>query len=250
MRKVSGTFLLAAFLCGCSIKADRSECPCIMSLVLSGNPDEMVTVIAGNSDIDFRGTIFARDGVCESEIPRGSLDMRILCGLNNCTVDNENVIVPEGKEMDEVYAWSGNVAALGETVSVEARMKKQFAFIHIRLVDGDEEPLLYSFLLEGNSCGFDMGSFDPVAGRFSCTVSPVIGEYYRVGVPRQFDDTLILRIWDTGAKIPLGKYISEIGYDWKSESLEDIYVDIDYLRCQVGVIVREWECGAEFSFEI
>ena len=47
-------------------------------------------------------------------------------------------------------------------------------------------------------------------------------------------------------RFPLGEYIRQLGYNWNTEELQDIYVSIDLVRGLVNVSVEDWEEGMQF----
>ena len=106
------------------------------------------------------------------------------------------------------------------------------------------------FLVEGNSCGFDLLDFSPVEGKFRCTPFPREGEsIVTFRVPRQGDNSLAVTIRPEGSpahRFPLGEYIDRLGYNWKTEELQDIYVAIDLVRGLIDVRVADWEEGTTF----
>ena len=106
------------------------------------------------------------------------------------------------------------------------------------------------FQVEGNSCGFDLLDFSPVAGKFRCEPRPLEGEsIVTFRVPRQGDNSLAVTIHPEGSttnRFPLGEYIDRLGYSWKTEELQDIYVAIDLARGLVDVRVADWEEGTTF----
>ena len=111
------------------------------------------------------------------------------------------------------------------------------------------------FLVEGNSCGFDLLDFSPVEGKFRCEPVPSAGPGTGAGtivpfrIPRQGDTGLTVTIQPAGsvpARFPLGEFIDRLGYDWKTEELQDIYVSVDLARGLVDIRVADWEEGTSF----
>ena len=68
-------------------------------------------------------------------------------------------------------------------------------------------------------------------------------------IPRQEDNELAVTIHPEGsvpARFPLGDYIDRLGYNWKTEELQDIYVAIDLARGLIDIRVADWEEGTTF----
>jgi hypothetical protein len=63
-------------------------------------------------------------------------------------------------------------------------------------------------------------------------------------IPRQADDSLTVNIQPEDAPsacFPLGEYIRQLGYNWKAEELQDIFLSIDLVRGLVDLRVADWE---------
>ena len=68
-------------------------------------------------------------------------------------------------------------------------------------------------------------------------------------IPRQGDTKLTVTIQPeeaAAARFLLGEYIDRLGYNWKAEELQDIYVSVDLVRGLADVRVADWEEGAVF----
>jgi hypothetical protein len=128
--------------------------------------------------------------------------------------------------------------------------RKQFATVFLDIRKSADVVRNCRFLVEGNSCGFDLLDFSPVEGPFRCEPAPREGEsIVTFRVPRQGDNSLAVTIRpeeSVPARFPLGEYIDRLDYNWKTEELQDIYVAIDLARGLVDVQVADWEEGTTF----
>jgi hypothetical protein len=158
--------------------------------------------------------------------------------------------IPPGSESDSLYAWSGEVDATGDLAQASVTFRKQFATVFLDIRKSPDIVRSCRFLVEGNSCGFDLLDFSPVYGPFRCEPSPQEGEsVVTFRVPRQGDNGLTVTIRPEGsapARFPLGEYIDRLGYSWKTEELQDIYVAVDLARGLIDVRVADWEEGTTF----
>jgi hypothetical protein len=69
-------------------------------------------------------------------------------------------------------------------------------------------------------------------------------------IPRQADDSLTITITPEDAptvRFPLGEYIRQLGYNWKAEELQDIFLSIDLARGLVDLRVADWDEKTEFQ---
>lgn len=158
--------------------------------------------------------------------------------------------IPPGSEADSLYAWSGEVDATGDLAYASVTFRKQFATVFLDIRKSADVVRACRFLVEGNSCGFDLLDLSPVEGKFRCEPRPRAGEsIVTFRVPRQGDESLAVTIHPEGsvpARFPLGAYIDRLGYSWKTEELQDIYVAIDLARGLVDLRVADWEEGTTF----
>ena len=158
--------------------------------------------------------------------------------------------IPPGYEADSLYAWAGEVDATGDLAYASVTFRKQFATVFLDIRKSADVVRNCRFLVEGNSCGFDLLDFSPVEGPFRCEPVPREGEsIVTFRVPRQGDNSLAVTIRpeeSVPARFPLGEYIDRLGYNWKTEELQDIYVAIDLARGLVDVRVADWEEGTTF----
>ena len=251
-----------ALLCSCSIKEDRRECPCYLELV----PDErmeacpqgrlMVSVFEGERT-EFR-TVFTPRQVDESDygdisLKRGYVDVNALWGVFHGVVRGFNYMLPEGSQMDSLYASTRRgVDATGETAKASIFDAKQFCTIVIKLLpEGEESP--FELLFRGNVAGLDLRTLRPAHGVFRSSAQKQGPSLFSLRVPRQDDASLMLDFLQddkTVFSFELGRCILEMGYDWTAESLEDIELEIDYAHASISVIVGGWEMSWAYSIEI
>lgn len=151
--------------------------------------------------------------------------------------------------MAELYACAADIDATSETASSRAELLKQFALLHLNIKCLESGKRNTEVCVTGNCDGMNVTTLTPHKGPFSVKFNPVFGEYCRVCLPRQYDNSLQLHI-DGYNTINLGKCIADSGYDWKTPSLEDIYVDIDVVSSTMDVKIASWELGDTISFKL
>ena len=115
---------------------------------------------------------------------------------------------------------------------------------------GEEE---YDYRIRANSCGIRLRDRASVRGAFSAVAdNPWTGSVYAVTMPRQNDydavldilcheETKMFTVDDYVSEIKLGAVMKASGYDWTKDSLDDIYVTIDFARATVSVGIEQWE---------
>ena len=248
----------------CSVKEDRGPCPCHLQVSFT-DPDAAgeAELLGWRDDRVFRDRIRIEDArpAWTKPVPKGMLTISACTGIRKAFAEGHQMRIPQGSEADSLYAWFGEVDATGDLAYARVTFRKQFATVFLDIRKSAEVVRSCRFLVEGNACGFDLLNFSPVEGRFRCEVAPSVSSSTATGnsdgtivtfrVPRQGDAGLTVTITPEGsapARFPLGEYIERIGYNWKTEELQDIYVSIDLSRGLIDVRVEDWEDGAEFQF--
>ena len=218
-------------LTACSVKENRSDCPCWLT-VRASYPNEVVSVWYGTR------TLFEDlDGQqVDLQVPRGTVD--VLASRGRFTVE-------EGHQMDELFASVSHVDTQAEEVEVIPYLHKQFATVYVEFKDTEDGRVPHTLRVDGNVKGADKRTLQPVPGVFRCTPEESSGGGYELRVPRQKDDSLVLRRFDAEgsefAPIPLGQIIKMAGFDWSEESLGDVSVLADIPAMTFQITVMDWE---------
>ncbi len=234
----------------CSVKADRAECPLLLHLsVDGGDEDNMLAYLVREGEPPcLLGSLTRMDGraECDFEIPRGKSALAVFSGIHSCSVEESGVVADSIGTMDDVFAFSADLDSDSELICCRGTLHRQTAFLHLRVVESSEKDYPFEIGLRSNSLGISFEGLAPISGDFLCRIHPLIGEDYRVCLPRQRDDSLVMEFFEkTKAtavdSIPLGELIAESGYDWTAVDLGDIFVDIDFRDISVSVNVLPWD---------
>ncbi len=244
--------MYALCLVSCSIKTDRTACPGLVCLTARGGDEDLMQVYASGVSSCYEGQM-SKDGETAGlsfDIERGAVLLNVMSGLHSCSLEDDKVLIEQGEEMDEIYAYSDSIGVYSDLVEVACTLHKQFAQLYLTIIESETSTYPFYVKIKGNVCGMDRYSLSPVRGAFSRMIHPVIGEYHKICLPRQEDDSLELEFYDKdftkadGApvdKLALGDYIKASGYDWTSEDLQDLYVNVDYSDAGVSVRICDWE---------
>lgn len=239
--------LTMAFAISCSIKEDRTDCPCSLVLDFSEIDTALVKSLDVLATCDgvmlFRDSISARDFKNEfiRDVPHGDVRLNVWC-IGEKRIDNEHgVVIPYGCECPLLYMKSFVADTRGEVCRETVKVHKNFCRLTV-LVEGIEDPL-YSLTFKGNVDGYSLDGL-PSEGDFSCVAYPGENGDLQAGLPRQTDASLVLEV-DDGTSVlktfALGEYIVNGGYDWTAEELEDLTVTLDYQITYIKVIVSGWD---------
>lgn len=242
-------FSIIQGLVSCTVKEDRSVCPCILEVCFSDSDRiKGPVLLAGWAEARVFEEYIAADDCLETytrKVPRTMISFGAVDGISDCVYDGHSAIIPAGKECDSLYAFVDRIDCTGEKALTSVVLHKQFATVNLLFPDDAVDAQEYSFIVESGSCGIDVLTCRPVEGAFRFEPELQAGGAARFRLPRQGDEALSLTVLHlpSGASVrfPLGKYISSVGYDWEAADLQDIYITLDLVRGRVSVGVSEWE---------
>lgn len=254
MRRVILMLIGVAFIGGCSIKEDRTGCPCRLVLDFSGIDTNLVrslNVLATlGGDVVFSDKVDMLDFGTEyvRNVPHGELQINVWCVGEERIDEQRGVVIPYGCECPPLYMRSFVADTRGEFCSETVHVYKNFCRLAV-LVEGVEE-LPYSLTFKGNVDGYGLDG-SPSVGDFSCVAYPGEKGNLWAGIPRQVDASLVLDI-DDGTSVvktfALGEYIINGGYDWGAVELEDLTVTLDYQLTYINITIKEWD--KEYSYSV
>ena len=267
---MAGMLLLSS----CSVKEDRSGCPCWMAVEMPeqvghdggqvDNDDCVVLRLRGNSDEDevdyafkMTETVNTEVGALEYEVPRGSVGVSVI-GMPDrvghdgiAGYDGDEIRIPVGEQMDSLYGFFRMFYTRCESVLCDVELHKEFCTVSFTLgEDGYTSP--YDIEVWGNVAGVSAWDLMPLKGKFRYAPVQKNG-VYQVRVPRQEDNSLEMvmlempdQVEHDGERVvvdrlPLGEYIARSGYDWTAEDLADVNVALDLEMQQVMITVSGWD---------
>ena len=250
---LTGLAALVIACSGCTVKEDRGPCPCYLQVSFT-DPEEAgaAQLLGWNGSPLFRERV--RIEACRpcwsKPVEKGILTVSACKGIDKTVPELHQITIPIHCQADSLYACFEEVDATGDVATARMTLRKQFATVFLDIQKPAETVRSCRFVVEGNTSGFDLLDFSPVPGPFRFLPVPEDGkDIVTFRVPRQADDSLRITIQPGDgleARFPLGDYIRQLGYSWKTEELQDIYVSIDLVRGLVDIRVAEWEQGAEF----
>ena len=225
-------------LVSCSVKEDRGDCPCYLTV----DAERTVSV---DGWFGTRSLFNVNGGFVDRQVPRGIVDI---------VASHGRFSVPEGQQMDSLFARRIPVDTDGESAYARVTLCKNFATIELDFKDEDDGRTDYDLLATGTISGVDVRSLNPVEGSFSFVPEPnTDGRGYAFRVPRQKDETLKLLLSKDGnivETIDLGHLVAKTGFDWKAESLGDIAILCDLPAHTFTITVKDWDGPVIFNITI
>lgn len=238
---------------GCSVKEDRTECPCRLRLDFSEVDPSVVKSadfhLSASGGFIFTGTIdpFLFSNEVVIDVPRTQIRVIAWCGAGVYASEG-GLTIPYGEDCPPVYMHVSDVAASGESVREVVLMRKNHCRMRINVIGEDDE--VVDLILRGNVNGYGSDG-QPSKGKFVYKSAPDASGEISAVLPRQVDNTLVLEIDDgTGLSksFAIGEYIASSGYDWSAPDLHDIIIDIDFAITHVSLTIMGWD--EEYKYEI
>ena len=250
---ITACLALLAASTACTVKEDRGSCPCYLQVSFT-DPDAAgeAELLGWDDDRLFRDRIRIEEArpAWTKPVRKGKLILSACTGMDESFPEGHQMRIPPGAQSDSLYAWFEEMDATCDIAYAKVSFRKQFATVFLDIRKPADVVRSCRFNVEGNSCGFDLLDFSPVTGTFRFSAVPREGEeIVTFRIPRQGDSGLSVTIHPEGApsaRFPLGEYIDRLGYNWKTEELQDIYVAVDLVRGLVDIRVADWEEGIVF----
>ena len=251
----SCSLFLLLVLSACSVKEDRTCCPCTLGLFFTG-----FCVVDGSTGETAPQAclwqVSGRDGVVEGEtvlrqmprrvtleVPRGEAQVTVWLVEDADSVTAEGMMIREGNACPPVYLFSAGVDCRGEEAGVEILFHKAFARLVCVLKNASVLGGGGWYEVCGGTCGYGLGG-EPLAGPFRCPLAvrrTAAGSTLAAAVlPRQRDDGLRLEVYSADRSVlrsfAVGEYLAAAGYDWTAPDLEDIRLEIDLASTAVRLL--------------
>ena len=249
--KVMYALPLAALIAiySCSVKEDRSACPCIFTVDAGGiAADEVTAICRDRNGNDHMRILHPAEGETKTEVkvPRGVVKVMAYSG-NSVSVEKEDsIIIPFGHGADCLYADVAYADARGETAYEKISLYKQFTVINLKIDCAASDWRIEDCVLHVSSRTHGLSLLDlrPVAGGFSCTVHPDNNGIFSFRLPRQNDDESYCWLECDGKRsdsIALGHILREHSFDWSKRNLDDISLEVGLPSDVLSVTIVEWD---------
>lgn len=239
----------------CSVKEDRGVCPCWLRLdlhpCLDVTGDVMVSAWSGNGDSRYlrdKAHVLDYKEYYEADVPKGETFINVFTEALDNIEEGHRITIPFGQDFDRIHAYSNHVVCDGEFYVDTVRLHKQYAVVFVKVEKSELEDYPYEFFVESDVCGIDLLTLSPISGEFRYDIvfdDKDVGSFV---LPRQFvdSDALTLNIRNKGVvveSINLAAMVRTMEYSWEDESLEDIYIGVDYADAEVSISISDWGEG-------
>ena len=256
--KAIAMLTMAITATSCSIKEDRTPCPCWLDIDITSCAEHTreVTVAGWNSSRLFSEKVAVADypDTYEAVVSKGMVTSTAFCGLKESRIEGSQILIPEGSESDQIRAHSALVDCTGESAKDKVELYRQYATVHLSMKGENTELNPYDIRIIGDVCGIDITTLSPVAGSFLFEPKADSEGTWIFRLPRQREDTKIraeLILEESVVdQLPLYEWIRQTGYSWIERDLKDIYIGVDFGQGTVTVTIQGWNEGESLDIKI
>ena len=244
--KVIWLILLLA-LGACSVKENRSECPCELCIrpqeALATDGNVFVSVIQEGVVVK-QGMLSKEEfesGKCRMSVSRKPSVVTVFAGVTEMDLLRGRMLdIRDEHQCDAIYSCSRSASISDNVCEWEVDLHKNYTRLDLRILN---LPAGSSFSISGSVQGYDLLDSQPYEGSFNCSRDGDVGKC-SLRLPRQLDDGLSLAIqmpgYDT-MTVPIGAMIANMGYSFEDEDLLDIAMTLDLQKASISVSVTGWE---------
>lgn len=242
----------------CSVKEDRTPCPCWLDIDITSCAEHAreVTLAGWNGTRVFSEKVAVADypDVYETTVTKGMVTSTAFCGLRESTLDSSRILIPEGKQADQIRAHASLVDCTGESARDKVELCRQYATVYLSMKGEEDVPNPYEIEIVTDICGIDITSLSPVKGAFRFAPQSDGDGVWIFRLPRLKEDTPVTaRMLLEGSlvdELPLDSWIRQTGYSWLERDLKEIYIGVDYAAGKVSVTVQGWDEGESIDIII
>ena len=249
--------LAVAVMASCSVKEDRSDCPCWLTVDLSETNGAYVQLKAWCPAPVFSESIprSQRDDFHEYRVPRGQVRLSAYRETPGLFLEGDVLSITEGSQMDSLFASTTLVNTVAEFAHETIRLHKNFATVSVIFKDEENgRPADCRLDVSGTVAGINVQTLAPVPGRFSCTAEEPLEGGFTFRVPRQMDANLNAALYSRDGILmesyPVGWLIQQAGFDWNKTDLSDVEIMVDTPTATFTITVKEWDGPVSFSVTI
>ena len=226
-------------LSSCSIKENRAECPCALTLELTGLPVRPVVLGVAGEGFSLTEVIHA-DTVLVVPVPKGDLAVSAVGGA--LAEGDGSVRIPPGEEAPPLYLFHADVSTAAEQVVLPITLHKQFCTLELLFKGPPGYGPPFEVAVEGFYGGWQPDG-SPLTGGYSRRLLPGSDGRAVLRLPRQGDDSLLMHIVFSDQIVrtfALGSYIAASGFDWSAPDLEDLTLHVGISLTSVTVSTDLW----------
>ena len=244
-----GILLPLLLVPSCSVKEDRTACPCGLTLELAGLPVRPVFLRVTGEGYSWTEVVHA-DTVLVLPVPKGEVAVSAVGGA--LAEEDGSVRIPEGEEAPSLYLFHADISTEVEQVVLPVVLHKQFCTLELLFKGPPGYGPPFEVAVEGFYGGWEADG-SPASGPFSRRLLPGSDGRAVLRLPRQGDDSLLMHIVFSDQVVrtfAMGSYIAASGYDWTAPDLEDLTLQVDISLTSVTISSDLWTQTEEIELWI
>ena len=223
----------------CSIKEDRTACPCSLTVELTDLPVRPVVLRVTGEGYTMTEVVHA-DTALVLLVPKGEMAVSAVGGA--LAEGDGSVRIQEGEDAPPLYLFYADVSTAAEQVVLPISLHKQYCTIELLFKGPPGYGPPFEVAVEGFYGGWEPDG-SPAPGPFSRRLLPGSDGRSTLRLPRQGDDSLLMHIVFSDQVVrtfALGSYIAAAGYDWSAQDLEDLTLQVDISLTSVTISSDMW----------
>lgn len=239
-------FISTICVASCSIKEDRSRCPCHINVSVAAVP-EGGAVFRMDDGLSLTETRIRSDTSLKAD---ASGAKALVTAHNAPEWSADGYRIPVGEQSPPLYLCAKMLqTAAGESAEVSLTLRKSYCLLRFSL-SGEEGPdAPYTFRVRGNVNGVHSDG-SPSEGQFFYDIPP---SDFCVRLPRQKDNSLLLDIVAASGTVrtfALGTCLHEASYDWTKPDLDDAALDVELSLTEVHFTLGMWTATVQINHDI
>ena len=223
----------------CSIKEDRTACPCSLTVELTDLPVRPVVLRVTGEGYTMTEVVHA-DTALVLLVPKGEMAVSAVGGA--LAEGDGSVRIQEGEDAPPLYLFYADVSTAAEQVVLPISLHKQYCTIELLFKGPPGYGPPFEVAVEGFYGGWEPDG-SPAPGPFSRRLLPGSDGRATLRLPRQGDDSLLMHIVFSDQVVrtfALGSYMAAAGYDWSAQDLEDLTLQVDISLTSVTISSDMW----------
>ena len=223
----------------CSIKEDRTACPCSLTVELTDLPVRPVVLRVTGEGYTMTEVVHA-DTALVLLVPKGEMAVSAVGGA--LAEGDGSVRIQEGEDAPPLYLFYADVSTAAEQVVLPISLHKQYCTLELLFKGPPGYGPPFEVAVEGFYGGWEPDG-SPAPGPFSRRLLPGSDGRATLRLPRQGDDSLLMHIVFSDQVVrtfALGSYMAAAGYDWTDQDLEDLTLQVDISLTSVTISSDMW----------
>ncbi len=242
-------------LSSCSVKEERLSCPLLYELHYEEHISiKSVKLILQNENYWNKADslLLNKDSVYTTLVPKHDFRLLAVSPANIILSKDFSYQCEDNTDYPDLYVCKSLYKRYEEKVLDTLHLHKNFSRLKINFKDFDSKSnLIRAIAVYSKTSGFD-AKYNVLRKSWHRYLDH-ISERMSVNIPRQVDNSLILKIFFDNEKSKtfyLGNFLQEINFDWAKEDLDDSNINIDIDLLTFNISINIWKEETKFNIII